>query len=168
MRSSRLRPTLEPRSLLEQSRQLSRNKTMLGLRKAQNPQQERSRLNLRQGQFLTTTKERTLALCVCQKGLNLLHDGSDKLLGGGIALGLIGSTDTGEEGWEDFAEEGVDEEAETGAVEGVFGWGGRGEEVSLVGVCEELGHDAGFGYDGSIVGDGGDEAALLVRLVYGL
>lgn len=168
MRSSRLRPALEPRSLLEQSRQLSRNKTMLRLRKAQNPQQERSGLNLRQGQFLTTTKERTLALRVCQKGLDLLHDGSDELLGGGIALGLIGGTDTCEEGWEDFAEEGIDKEAETGAVEGVFGWGGWGEEVGLVGVCEELGHDAGFGHDSSIVSDGGDQAALLVRLVYGL
>lgn len=40
--------------------------------------------------------------------------------------------------------------------------------MGLVGVCEELGDDAGFGYNGSIVGDGGDEAALLERLVYGL
>lgn len=121
MRSSGIRPTLEPRSPLEQSRQLRRSKTMLRLRKAQNPYQERSRLNLRQGQFLTTTKERTLALCVSQKGLDLLRDGSDELLGGGVALGLIGSADTGEEGGEDFADEGVDEEADTGAVEGVFG-----------------------------------------------
>lgn len=40
--------------------------------------------------------------------------------------------------------------------------------MGLVRVCEELGYDAGFCYDGSIIGDGGDEAALLEWLVYGL
>lgn len=38
--------------------------------------------------------------------------------------------------------------------------------MGLVGVCEELGDNARLGYDGSIVGDGGDETALLGMLVY--
>lgn len=37
-----------------------------------------------------------------------------------------------------------------------------------MGVCEELRDDAGFGYDGSVVGDGGDKAALLTVLVCSL
>jgi hypothetical protein len=97
MRSRRLSPALKPRNLLQQSGQFSRNKTMLRLSEAQNPQQERAGLNLRQGQFLATAKERTLALRVGQERLNLLHDSSDQLLGGGIALGGIGGADTGEE-----------------------------------------------------------------------
>lgn len=142
MGNSRLRPTLKPGSLLQQSRQLSRNKPMLRLSEAQNPQQERARLHLRQRQFLTTTKERALALRVCQQRLDLLYDGSDQLLGGSITLGVISGANTREEWREDFAEEGVDEEVETGAVEGIFGWGGWRKEVALVGICEELGDDA--------------------------
>jgi hypothetical protein len=38
--------------------------------------------------------------------------------------------------------------------------------VALVGVCEELRDDAGFGYYVSIVGNGGDEATLLRMLVF--
>jgi hypothetical protein len=92
---------------------------MLRLSKAQDSQQERARLNLSESQFLTTTKEGALTLRVGEEGLNLLHDSSDQLLGGGITLGLIGSADAGEEMRNDFAEEGVDEEGETCAVEGV-------------------------------------------------
>jgi hypothetical protein len=87
--NSLLRPALEPRNSLKQTKQLSTNKAILRLGKSQKPQQERSRLHLGKGDLLTATKERTLALF--KKRLDFLGDGGNQQLGCLVALGFIGS-----------------------------------------------------------------------------
>lgn len=69
---------------------------------------------------------------------------------------------------QELAGEGISEEGDLGALNSAgFGVGG-GEEVRGVGVCEELGDDAGFGDYGAIVGDCRDEAALLPLVLISL
>lgn len=106
---------------------------------------------LGQSQLITTTEERTLALGIGEKGLDLLYSGSNQCLGGGIALFLRSCPDTGKEVRDDLAEEGIDEECDAGTVQSVIGGIGRREEVGWVGVGNELGNNARLGNDVSVI-----------------
>jgi hypothetical protein len=159
MLNSLLRPTLKLRNSLQQLKELSTNKTILLLRKRKQSQQKRTRLHFRKRNLLTATKERTLA--GIEEGFDLLRDGRDDLLGCFVTLGLGGCFEAAEEVREDFAEECIDEEGEARAVEGVFGGVGGWEEVGWMRVRDELGYNAGFSDYFVVVGEAGDEAALV-------
>lgn len=66
-----------------------------------------------------------------------------------------------------LAKEGIDEEVDPGALEGAAFFGAGFLEVGGVGVGEELRDDGGFGDDGSVVGNGGDEAAGVDLEIFG-
>jgi hypothetical protein len=77
-----------------------------------------------------------------------------------ITLFLRGRAHTSEKVRNDLAEERVDEEGEASAEEGVLGWAGRRQKVGGVGIGDELGDDARFSNDSTVVGKSGNLATL--------
>lgn len=110
--------------------------------------------------LLISSKERSLAIGICKKWLNLLHNSSNKCLCMRFTLLLRRRAYTSKKVGYNFAEERVDEEGEASAEEGVLRWTGGGQKVGGVGISDELGDDARLSNDSTVVGESGDLAAL--------
>jgi hypothetical protein len=123
---------------------------------------------LSQSELITTTEERTLALGISQKRFNLLHNTSNQLLRGSIAVSLRGRSDTSEEVRDNLAEECVDEEGQACAVQRVVCRARSRDEVRGVCIGEELRDDAGLGDDVAVVRETGDKATLYARKIRAL
>lgn len=105
--------------------------------------------HLCQSQAVTASEERPLSFL--QQRLNLLSHGTNQGLCRFVSLLSRGRAHAGPEVRNHLAKECIDEESQAGAVQGILGRVGWGQQVRRVGIGQELRDNGGFGDDVAVV-----------------
>ena len=120
--------------------------------------------HLGQSQLTSTTIKRSSVL---QLRLHLLNNSINKFVPLNLLLLSLSRLQNPIKSRIDLAEIRINEERNSGSLKGATFLGARLEEVRRMSIGEELGDDSGFGDDGAVVADSGNETTGVDGEIFG-